>query len=113
MSIDTEYYADPETFDATRFLKREPVKGMHDQKKRFSSINPGNLAWGSGRVTCPGRRYASVQIKLLLANILRDFEIKFPGTQTERPANTYRNDSIAPNKDQEIMLQKVVAADDP
>ena len=45
------------------------------------------MGFGYGRHACPGRFFAAAEIKLLLARILLDYEVKMPEEQTRRYAN--------------------------
>lgn len=103
MSRDPAYYNDPLTFDGYRFLST----GVMQPSNEFTGIEPGNLAWGSGRFTCPGRWYASAMNKLIIASLLVQYEIKFPEGQTKRPANLYSNGGIIPDPSQVLLFRKL------
>ena len=107
MAKDSTYYQDPEVFNGERFLLIEELK---DQAPRpsyseFTGIEPGNLSWGSGRFTCPGRWYASTEMKLIIATILTRYDVRFPDGQTTRPPNWYFDDAIQPSRKQDILLR--------
>jgi cytochrome P450 len=104
MSRDPAYYQDPDSFNGYRFFD-----GTNETKpqEEFSGIENGNLAWGSGRLTCPGRWYASAMNKLIIGSLLADYEIKFPGDQKKRPRNLYSNGSIMPDPTQELLIRRL------
>lgn len=52
---------------------------------------------GKGRHVCPGRFLAVVQMKLLLAIILRHYDFKLPNGETERPRNVNFGPSNTPS----------------
>jgi hypothetical protein len=55
-------------------------------KYQFTSIGDTSQDFGLGRHACPGRFFASQEIKLILAYLLLNYEIKFP--PAERKGDT-------------------------
>ena len=108
MARDRSYYADPQKFDGDRFY-RELAKGQEGEQplgKEYAGIEPGNLTWGNGRFSCPGRWYASVMLKLLLATLLLEYDFELTGNQSVRPQNTIVGARVLPNMKQKISLRK-------
>ena len=108
MAQDQSYYDDPLTFDGDRFYR---LKAKEDERAQqsgndYTGIEPGNLSWGHGRFSCPGRWYASVMMKLLLATIILDYEFEFPKGQSARPSNAVMDLHVLPDMKQKIILKK-------
>ncbi|KUI56676.1 Ent-kaurene oxidase [Cytospora mali] len=77
----------PEEFDGLRAYRaaRQGDAGPAGEYL-FSSPGPSFLNFGYGKTACPGRFFASVVVKMVIAKALTDYEFKFlPGT--ERPKN--------------------------
>ena len=108
MAKDSTYYDSPLVFNSDRFYcsgndaqdVKEPL--FND----FINIEPGNLSWGSGRFTCPGRWYASVEMKLIIASFLVRYDFIFPQGQSKRPANWHIDDSTQPSRKQSILFRR-------
>ncbi|KAF2107725.1 cytochrome P450 [Lophiotrema nucula] len=55
MGMDPAYFDEPESFDPRRFYKKATLEGDRDARYELVGINEGNLNWGDGKLTCPGR----------------------------------------------------------
>ncbi|KAK2736196.1 hypothetical protein FQN57_000870 [Myotisia sp. PD_48] len=79
-------WGDPNIFDGFRFhrLRSNP---SDSNKYQFASSNLEFMEWGLGREACPGRFYASCEIKIILAHILLKYEIAFENPEAGRPEN--------------------------
>uniref|UniRef100_A0A0B7KJJ9 Cytochrome P450 n=2 Tax=Bionectria ochroleuca TaxID=29856 RepID=A0A0B7KJJ9_BIOOC len=112
MSGDQEYYKNPGSFDGRRFcspaanLSDDTSKATGGMTQDYTGIEPGNLSWGNGRFTCPGRWYGAAMIKLILANVLIRYDISFPEGQTERPANTKYDTEVHPDFGAKVCFAK-------
>lgn len=104
MSRDSTFYDDPWHFDGLRFYKTDEDGdlGSMSTQQEYTGIEPGNLFWGNGRFTCPGRWYAATMIKLIVANLLLGYDISFPPGQTERPANTKYDTEVHPDSSKRL-----------
>lgn len=94
INSDEEYFRDCDRFDALRFYKLREAKAKQETgtkqaevvaNSQFVSTGPSSLTFGYGRHACPGRFFAVNEIKIILAIILTDYEIKNMGS--ERYAN--------------------------
>lgn len=103
MSIlhDAEHYADPDCFDPYRFYRlrteedtRDPNEFKSRESYQYVSVTKENTAFGYGRHACPGRFFAANEIKLIMARILMDFDIRLPPGVQERYPNTYGDAAI-------------------
>jgi cytochrome P450 len=108
MAMDAEYHDKPEIFDGYRFYNADGNKYAAEgtAPHELAGIEPGNLHWGNGKSTCPGRWYASAVMKLMIGLILTDYDVRFPEGQTERPKDAYLDTMIQPNDKQILWFRK-------
>lgn len=109
MARDPTFYTNAQQFDGFRFYREnedENVSSRVSMQQDYTGIETGNLSWGNGRFTCPGRWYGAAMIKLIVANLLLEYDISFPAGQTERPPNSKYNTEVHPSFEQKIVLKR-------
>jgi len=60
-------------------------------------VDSSYLPFGAGRHTCAGRFFAAMELKLMLAHILLEYDVSYPPPITERPKNATFNGAIIPD----------------
>lgn len=67
-------------FDGLRYynMRQRPD---HTVRHQYISTGKADLSWGYGRHACPGRFFADIEIKMVLAEFLIHFEVKNPEGQ--------------------------------
>ncbi|KAL8941729.1 MAG: hypothetical protein Q9211_001705 [Gyalolechia sp. 1 TL-2023] len=114
MSQDTEYYDDALRFNGDRFYQAM-TKGPDESRSlnyKYTEIEPGNLSWGNGRFSCPGRWYASLMMKLLLATLILGYDFEFPPDQTWRPSNVVVDVHVLPDMKRQILIKRRAGKED-
>nr|QRG28988.1 cytochrome P450 steroid hydroxylase [Curvularia lunata] len=82
---DDSLYPSSDTFDGFRAYKaRSTGKAADIARNQFVTSNEENLTFGYGRHACPGRFFAANEIKMIIARLILDYDIKMPNDQTER-----------------------------
>ena len=64
--------------------------------------------WTFGKFACPGRQWASAQIKLLLMVLSLEFEVGFEGGWRQRPENLVVGGKCVPSMTQKIVVRRRV-----
>ena len=64
-------------FDGFRYHNDRVEKGQ-PYLRQFSTTDENHAHFGHGRYACPGRYVASMEIKMVVARLLMDYEWKFP-----------------------------------
>lgn len=76
--MDPETYPEPERFDAHRYLNLRNQPGQ-ENNWQFVSVSPESLGFGIGKHACPGRFFASNEVKIALCWMLVNYEWKMVG----------------------------------
>ena len=79
---DPTVYADPLAFDPYRFLREREKPG---QNNAWQHVTPSahHLGFGLGQHACPGRFFASNEIKVALAHLLLKYDWRYDGKEPE------------------------------
>lgn len=101
---DPDTYADPETFDGFRFEKLREQDGENN-KYQVVSLSADYVLFGYGRHACPGRFFATNQLKVMLAHILLNYDVKMPDGKG-RPGNWVFGTHIAPDFRAKVLFRK-------
>ncbi|KAI1074134.1 cytochrome P450 [Whalleya microplaca] len=90
---DPALYPEPDVFKPFRFAEKGASAAADDsdsyvQKARraFATTSPEYTAFGHGRHACPGRFFASTELKLMLAYIIMNYDFEL---QEKRPQNIW------------------------
>ena len=105
--LDPRTYEDPLRFDGFRFIKmkdRAALDGYPDRKFDFVTTNADFVAFGQGRHACPGRFFASAELKTLLAYIVTTYDVKL--VDDVRPPNLSIMNGIVPNPAAKIYFRR-------
>ncbi len=100
---DPEVTPEPEIFDGLRYYKLRQQEG-EGHLHQFSTTQEKILNFGHGANSCPGRFFASLEIKIILVRLIMDYEWKLPEGQG-RPANLTAHEFIFPNPDGELLMK--------
>jgi len=70
---DPEVFAEPETFDASRFLKMREIPGQENSHQAVG-ISANHLLFGDGLHACPGRFFVINEVKIALCQLLLKYD---------------------------------------
>lgn len=87
---DASIYPDPYTFRPFRFAEKRGGSGdgnyVEKARQAWATTSSEYTAFGHGRHACPGRFFASSELKLMLAYILMNYDLE---RQERRPDNVW------------------------
>ena len=101
---DDENIESASTFDGFRYSKRRSQNPQEERLHQFGMTDMRNLHFGHGKYACPGRFFASCEIKLVLAHLILRYDFKFP-EGCGRPANMTAHDLSFPDMSREILMR--------
>lgn len=81
----------------------------NENKHQFVSTSPESLNFGHGNHTCPGRFFASNEIKVILVELLRNWDFRLVGGVTgeeARPKSLGIEFSSVPDPEVEIEIRR-------
>lgn len=102
--MDPSAYENPEIFDGFRFSKLREQPG-DETKHQFVTTGPDSLNFGHGVHACPGRFFASNEVKVALAFILQNYDVKLKDGH-QRPLNVQQGTAVIPDPTASVMFRK-------
>ncbi|KAI1639434.1 cytochrome P450 [Biscogniauxia mediterranea] len=99
-------WGDPHAFDGFRFYKLRSRPGDAN-KFQFASTSYDSMQFGFGNDACPGRFFASNQIKIILAYILTHYDIKFDDSVVGRPKNFMFEVNVLADPTKMVLFKKL------
>ncbi|KAI2466919.1 cytochrome P450 [Annulohypoxylon bovei var. microspora] len=90
---DAIYYPEPLEFNGFRFASATDIKEVSSEYMfKFVQPSPSKLAdvdntwhvWGTGRMSCPGRYYAAAVMKVILGQIIMNYDCELVDTEASR-----------------------------
>ncbi|MCJ1247522.1 hypothetical protein MMC30_004736 [Trapelia coarctata] len=101
---DANLWPDPEKFDGFRFSKLRD-RPSNEMKYQHSSTGTDNINFGHGIWACPGRFFASAEIKVVMAYLITQYDIKLvPGKG--KPGNFHYGFAILPDTEADILFKR-------
>lgn len=101
----TRKYPDFDKFDGFRFanLRKQPGQATRHQ---LVATGPDQISFGHGTHGCPGRFFAASEIKVIMAHLLQNYDIKLLDGAT-RPGNVHAGATVSPAKDKILFRKRV------
>ena len=103
LNHDADIWPDSATFDGHRFLRMR--QNGDPGAWQFAFVGENSINFGAGAHACPGRYYASQEMKMVIAQLLLDFEIEWPEGKS-RPPCMIRDFQTPPDAMAEMMFRR-------
>lgn len=100
---DPQYYDDPDTFNPWRF---SDLREESDESGRHLLVSTGieYFPFGHGRHACPGRFFAAIELKLMLAHIVMNYDVKAELDGVVPPILEF-GQNLAPNMKAKVLFK--------
>lgn len=105
ISGDERYFPNAQSFDALRFFHMRQRSDEDANRYQFTSISDTNMNFGAGKHACPGRFFASNEIKMILAYFLINFSMKLKEGES-RPKGMMLMMSKTPDPNAELLFRR-------
>ncbi|KAH8091762.1 cytochrome P450 [Cristinia sonorae] len=111
MHLDSEHYEHPDEFRPWRFVESRNSDvslgevGVRVSRYGVVSTSPEYVTFGHGRHACPGRFFATCELKGMLAHLLLNYDIKMEN-EGAIPKNLWLGVRMLPNPTSEIMYKR-------
>jgi cytochrome P450 len=103
IASDSTIYPNADTFDGLRFYNLREASAEDGNKYQLTSISSTQMFFGAGRHACPGRWFASHEIKLVIASLMSRYEFRLKGGE-ERPKSILFQHGDGPDPKAEILF---------
>lgn len=113
---DNEFFPDADKFDPLRFYKMRQSKTEQKTVSKqvemvanaqFVSVSQTSLTFGYGRHACPGRFFAVNEIKMILATLLLNYDLRNVAGVKGRYPDLVSGSMVNPDPDRVLLLKKL------
>jgi cytochrome P450 len=106
ISADESIDPDADTFDGLPYYNLLLRSKEDENMYQFTSTSKNMMHFGAGRHACPGRWFASAEIKMILPGLILeyDFKLKEGDGRPKKIVSQYQN---MPNPMAEILFKKL------
>ncbi|KAJ6545084.1 cytochrome P450 [Mycena vulgaris] len=107
LHFNPQVYPDPHTFDPFRFSNlRSGDKSIPGVQQSFTNLSNDYIVFGVGKHACPGRFFAALKIKLILAEVLLNYDVAFPAGASKTPKLFAFNNFTVPNRSAKLVFTR-------
>ncbi|KAL4939386.1 hypothetical protein BDV06DRAFT_214358 [Aspergillus oleicola] len=116
IAFDPKFYPDPESFDGLRFFKlRQEAEGASSGggskisakvRHQFVATSKTQVQFGLGRHACPGRWFAGHVIKMVVAGLLLNYDLRFRDGEGKRKTFLFQTTNMPDPKTRILVRRK-------
>ncbi|KAI4237689.1 MAG: hypothetical protein LQ352_007923 [Teloschistes flavicans] len=106
ITMDPSIYPNPTEFLPFRFAALRADNPQQAGRWQYASSNPQSMSFGYGRHACPGRFFASNEIKAIMSYVITHFEVRFPAGVGRRPESLAVETQFLPDQGGRVMMKR-------
>jgi cytochrome P450 len=103
-SKDPRFIPHADEFDGLRYYNMRQVP-EEAQRHQFATTDKNHLHFGHGKYACPGRFFASNELKIVLASLITRYDMKYPESQG-RPVNLNADEFLYSDPATKVLLRR-------
>lgn len=103
LNLDPALWENPDKFDGFRFERLRSAPG-NELKYQHATTGVDNINFGHGIWACPGRHFASSQMKVVLAHLLQHYDIKLEDGE-KKSRQQHFGLAIVPDTESRVQLK--------
>ncbi|ESZ92637.1 hypothetical protein SBOR_6971 [Sclerotinia borealis F-4128] len=108
-ALTSRNWTPPSTFSPFRYASLRTAPG-NESKYQFVTTSKESMNFGHGNHACPGRFFAGTEIKVVMVELLRRWDVRLIGDEQgvggERPGNSVYDTTISPNPFAELEFRR-------
>lgn len=104
ISQDSSFATDANTFNGFRYYEKRQVS-EEAERNLFVSTDKDHHHFGHGRYACPGRFFASDVLKMILGQMILDYDFKYPDGHGH-PRNLTTDEFIYPDLTARLLMRR-------
>ncbi|EIW86892.1 cytochrome P450 [Coniophora puteana RWD-64-598 SS2] len=101
---DEQYYENADSFQPFRFVKSWPEGDEGSLSQQLVSTSSCYMAFGHGQRACPGRFFASLIMKTMMAHLVLHYDVKVE--DGIRPPDQWMMMNCSPNRTAKVLFRK-------
>ncbi|KAF4964952.1 hypothetical protein FSARC_7179 [Fusarium sarcochroum] len=101
-NLDPDIHEDAAKFDPWRTLRKRQAES---DKHHFATVADDNIFFGNGAHSCPGRFFATDEIKLILVHLFSGYDFKYATEGESRPSDVYHDNTSYPNVATQVLYK--------
>ncbi|KAI6159221.1 cytochrome P450 [Pisolithus thermaeus] len=103
---DQGIYEHPDAFDPLRFVRLEDTRQGPEPRFQLVAVSRDSLTFGFGKSACPGRFFAAVIMKSMLAHVVVEYDVKLDGDRSPRQKRMIFGAHLGPHPAIRIAFRK-------
>ena len=104
ISQDANNVSNAQDFDGFRYYnQRKEID--ENTKHQFATTDKNHMHFGRGKYACPGRFFASAELKIVIAHLIMRYDFKYPYGK-DRPANLKADEILYPDPSARLLLKR-------